>query len=43
MDFVFFIPPPPCFEGIRAEFEATLESCWYGRVLLLFRVRVKTD
>jgi hypothetical protein len=27
----------------RTEFDATLESCWYGRVLLLFRVRVKTD
>jgi hypothetical protein len=43
MDFVFFIPPPPFFEGTRAKFDATLESCWYGRVLLLFRIRVKTD
>ncbi len=43
MDFVFFIPPPPFFEGIRAEFDVTLDSCWYGRVLLLFRIRVKTD
>ncbi len=43
MDFVFFIPPPPFFEAIRAEFDATLVSCWYGRVLLLFRIRVKTD
>ena len=43
MDFVFFIPPPPFFEGTRAEFDATLESCWYGRVVLLFRIRVKTD
>ena len=43
MDFVFFIPPPPFFEGTRAEFDLTLENCWYGRVLLLFRIRVKTD
>ena len=43
MDFVFFIPPSPFFEGNRAEFDAALDSCWYGRVLLLFRMRVKTD
>ena len=43
MDFVFFIPPPPFFEGGRAEFDTTLENCWYGRVVLLFRIRVKTD
>ena len=43
MDFVFFIPPPPFFEGSRAEFDATLDNCWYGRVVLLFRIRVKTD
>ena len=42
-DFVFFNPPPPFFEGTRAEFDATLDSCGYGRVLLLFRMRVKTD
>jgi hypothetical protein len=39
MDFVFFIPPPPFFEGGRAEFDATLENCWYWRVVLLFRIR----
>jgi hypothetical protein len=43
MDFVFFIPPPPFFEGKRSEFDATLDTCWYGRVMLLFRIRVKTD
>ncbi len=46
MDFVFFIPPrapPPFFEGTRAEFEFTLDNCWYWRVVLLFRIRVKTD
>ena len=37
------MPPPPFFEGTRAEFDVTLDSCWYGRVLLLFRIRVKTD
>jgi hypothetical protein len=43
MDYVFFIPPPPFFEGTRAEFDTTLEDCWYGRVVLLFRIRVKLD
>jgi hypothetical protein len=43
MDYVFFIPPPPFYEGTRAEFDVTLESCWYGRVVLLFRILVKTD
>ena len=43
MDFVFFIPPPPFYEGTRADFEASLDSCWYGRVVLLFRILVKTD
>jgi hypothetical protein len=43
MDNVLFIPPPPFFEGTRAEFDTTLEDCWYGRVVLLSRVRVKLD
>jgi hypothetical protein len=43
MDFIFLIPPPPFFEGNRAEFDVTVDSCWYGHVLLLFRTRVKTD
>ena len=42
MGFVFFIPPP-FYEGTRAEFEASLDSCWYGRVVLLFSIVVKTD
>ena len=42
MDFVFFIQPPPFFEGTRTEFEASLDSCWYGRVVLLFSILVKT-
>ena len=32
------------FEGTRVEFaNPTLEDCWYGRVALLCRVRVKLD
>ena len=36
-------PPSPFFEGTSAEFDTTLEDCWYGRVVLLSRVRVKLD
>jgi hypothetical protein len=43
MDYVFFIPPRPFYEGTRAEFDVTLKSCWYGRVVLLFSILVKTD
>ena len=44
MDYVLFIPPPPFFEGTRVKFaKPSLEDCWYGRVALLFRVRVKLD
>ena len=43
MDFVFFIPPLPFYEGTLAEFEPSLENCWYWRVVLLCRFRVKTD
>ncbi len=43
MDFVFFIPPLPFFEGNSAEFDATLDNCWYRRVVLLFYISVKTD
>ena len=42
MDFVFFIPPPPFYAGTRAESEASLDSCWYGRVVLLFSILMKT-
>ena len=42
MGFVFFIPPP-FYEGTRAEFEASLDSCWYGRVVLLFSILAMTD
>ena len=43
MDFVFFISPPLFYEGTLADFEASLDSCWYGRVVLLFSILVKTD
>ena len=43
MEYVLFIPPPPFFEGTLAEFDTTLGDCWYGRVVLLFRVQVKLD
>ncbi len=43
MDYVLFIPLPPFFEGTSVEFDTTLEDCWYGRVVLLFRIRVKLD
>ena len=33
MDFVFFIQPLPFYDGTLAEFEASLDSCWYGRVV----------
>ena len=43
MDYVFFIPPPPFYTGRRGAFEIDLDSCWYGRVVLLFRMKVKAD
>ncbi len=43
MDFVFFVPTPLSFLGPCVEFDVTLDNCWYGRVVLLFRIRVKTD
>jgi hypothetical protein len=43
MDYVFFIPPPLFLEGTRAEFDTTLEDCWYWRMVLLFRILVKLD
>ncbi len=46
MDYIFFVPPFPFFEGTRAEFaDPTLpvNDCWYGLVVLLCRIRVKLD
>jgi hypothetical protein len=36
MDFVFFISPPPFFEGALAKFDVALDKCWYWQVALLF-------
>lgn len=42
-DFVFFIPPPPHHRGRRSAFCASIDACWYGRVNLIFKMRVRTD
>lgn len=42
-DFVFFIPPPPHYNGSECDFSLSLDSCWYGRVKLLFAFRVRAD
>jgi hypothetical protein len=42
-DFVFFIPPPPHYRGTRAAFSPSVDDCWYGRVNLIFKMRVRTD
>jgi len=47
MDHVFFIPPRPIYDvgGRRrhCEFDLALDSVWYGRVALLFKMTVRTD
>ena len=47
MDHVFFIPPWPFYDvgGRRRcrEFDLALDSVWYGRVALLFKMTVQTD
>ncbi len=47
MDHVFFIPPQPSYDvgGRRhqREFDLVLDSVWYGRVPLLFKMTVRTD
>ena len=42
-DYVFFIPPPPHYQGTRAAFSPSIDACWYGRVNLIFKMRVLTD
>ena len=42
-DYVFFIPPPPHHRGRRSAFCASIDACWYGRVNLIFKMRVRTD
>ena len=43
MDYVFFVPPEPFYSGRKRDFEIDLDTCWYGRVVLLFRIKVKSD
>ncbi len=43
MDCVFFIPPPPFYDGRRRDFDLSLENAWYGRVSLLFSMKFRTD
>jgi hypothetical protein len=43
MDYVFFVPPPPFYTGRKRDFEVDLNTCWYGRVVLLFRIKVRSD
>ena len=42
-DYVFFIPPPPHHRGTRSAFSPSIDACWYGRVNLIFKIRVRTD
>ena len=42
-DFVFFISPPPLYSGDRCNFKAGQGSCWYGRMVLLFKMKVEAD
>jgi hypothetical protein len=47
MDHVFFIPPQPFYvvggRRRQREFDLALDSVWYGRVALLFKMTVRTD
>jgi hypothetical protein len=47
MDCVFFIPPKPFYNtsGRRRfrDFDLSLDNVWYGRVVLLFKMTVRTD
>ncbi len=43
LDYVFFIPPPPHHRGTRSAFSPSIDASWYGRVNLIFKIRVRTD
>ena len=43
MDYVYFIPPPQFYNGNRSNFQPTLESCWYGQVVFIFRMHIATE
>ena len=42
-DYVFFIPPPPHYRGTLSAFSPSVCECWYGRVNLIFKMRIRTD
>jgi hypothetical protein len=42
-DYVFFILPPPHYRGTPFSFSPSIYECWYGRVNLIFKMRVCTD
>ncbi len=42
-DYVCFIPPPPHHRGTHSAFSPSIDACWYGRVNLIFKIRVRTD
>ena len=42
-DYVMFIPPPPHYRGKPSDFSPSINECWYGRVNLIFKMRVRTD
>ena len=37
------IPPSPHYRGTRTSFSPSIDDCWYGRVILIFKMRVRTD
>jgi hypothetical protein len=42
-DYVIFLPPPQHHRGTRSAFSPSIDACWYGRVDLIFKIRVRTD
>ncbi len=40
-----FIPPPPHYCSRASDFRVSpaINDCWYGRVNLIFKMRVRTD
>ena len=43
MDFVVLIAQPPFHEGTLGDFEPALDTCWFGRAVLLCCFGVKID
>lgn len=42
-DYVCAVPPRPFLIGPRKQFDFDLDSAWYGKVDLLFKIHVRTD